>query len=59
MPRFDRRINLTGLARAHLPDEIAILGVDNDEMICDFAPLPLSSVGPGSAARRRQCSTGS
>lgn len=30
----------------HVPDEIAVLGVDNDEMICDFAPLPLSSVDP-------------
>ncbi len=27
-----------------VPDEVAILGVDNDEVLCDFADPPLSSV---------------
>ena len=27
-----------------IPDDIAVLGVDNDELICEFAPVPLSSV---------------
>ncbi len=27
-----------------VPEEIAVLGVDNDELICEFAPVPLSSV---------------
>ncbi len=29
---------------AHIPDEIAILGVDNDEMICELNHPPLSSI---------------
>ncbi len=33
------------LACAHIPDEIAVLGVDNDEMICDLNHPPLSSIG--------------
>jgi LacI family transcriptional regulator len=28
-----------------IPDDIAIIGVGNDELICDFASPPLSSVG--------------
>jgi LacI family transcriptional regulator len=27
-----------------VPEEVAILGVDNDSLVCDFAPIPLSSV---------------
>ena len=27
-----------------VPDEVAVLGVDNDEVLCDFAAPPLSSV---------------
>ena len=27
-----------------VPEEIAVLGADNDELICEFAPVPLSSV---------------
>ncbi len=33
-----------------LPDEIAVLGVDNDEVLCDLCTPPLSSVQPN--ARR-------
>ena len=31
---------------ALIPDEIAVLGVDNDELLCDLADPPLSSVIP-------------
>jgi LacI family transcriptional regulator len=30
----------------HVPDEAAVIGVDNDELLCDFASPPLSSVRP-------------
>jgi LacI family transcriptional regulator len=29
-----------------VPDEIAVIGVDNDDIVCDFAEPPLSSVVP-------------
>jgi len=28
-----------------IPEEVAVLGVDNDEMICEFSDPPLSSIG--------------
>ncbi len=31
-------------AGLRVPEEVAVLGADNDELICDFAPVPLSSV---------------
>jgi LacI family transcriptional regulator len=30
-----------------VPDELAVLGVDNDELLCDLADPPLSSVATG------------
>jgi LacI family transcriptional regulator len=30
----------------HVPDEAAVIGVDNDELLCDFASPPLTSVRP-------------
>ena len=33
-------------AKASMPDEIAVLGVDNDHVLCDFCDPPLSSVIP-------------
>ncbi len=36
--------------RWEVPDEIAVLGVDNDEVLCDLSTPPLSSVQPN--ARR-------
>ena len=30
----------------HVPEEIAVIGVDNDEVICDLSVPPLSSVEP-------------
>ena len=31
-------------AGIHIPDEVAVLGVDNDEMICNLSDPPLSSI---------------
>jgi len=31
-------------AGLHVPEEVAVIGADNDELICEFAPVPLSSV---------------
>ena len=33
-------------AKLSVPDEIAVIGVDNDQVICDFCQPPLSSVIP-------------
>jgi LacI family transcriptional regulator len=38
---------LSELCRVHglrIPDEVALIGVDNDELICEFSSPPLSSV---------------
>ena len=32
-----------------VPDEVAVIGVDNDDIVCDFADPPLSSVVPDTA----------
>lgn len=29
-----------------VPDQVAVIGVDNDELLCDFASPPLSSIQP-------------
>lgn len=34
-------------AGIRVPDEVAILGVDNDQVMCDFCEPPLSSIIPG------------
>jgi LacI family transcriptional regulator len=31
-------------ASLHVPEEVAVLGADNDELVCNFAPVPLSSI---------------
>ena len=31
-------------AQVHVPEEVALLGVDNDELVCGFASPPLSSI---------------
>lgn len=33
------------LNKIRIPEEIAVLGVDNDEMLCDLSDPPLSSIG--------------
>jgi len=35
-----------GRARIAVPDEVAVIGVDNDELLCELADPPLSSVVP-------------
>jgi LacI family transcriptional regulator len=30
-----------------VPDDVAVLGVDNDELLCPYSAVPLSSVDPG------------
>jgi LacI family transcriptional regulator len=44
-----RALQVLGACRrlgAQIPDEVAVLGVDNDELLCDLADPPLSSVIP-------------
>ena len=43
----DRGIELIDACEAAdipVPEQVAILGVDNDDLRCDFAPVPLSSI---------------
>lgn len=42
--RAHHAIEACKLAKIAVPDEIAILGVDNDELVCDLAYIPLSSI---------------
>jgi LacI family transcriptional regulator len=35
------------MAQRHVPDQIAIIGVDNEELMCMLSDPPLSSVDPG------------
>ncbi len=39
-----------GAAGLRVPDDIAVIGVDNDEIICDLSSPPLSSVAMGTEA---------
>ena len=32
------------IAGLHVPEQVAVIGVDNDELVCDFSNPPLSSV---------------
>jgi LacI family transcriptional regulator len=34
----------------HVPEEVSVLGTDNQEMICEYAPVPLSSIRAGITA---------
>lgn len=40
-PRLMQACHDAGVA---IPEEVAILGCDNDPMVCDYTPIPLSSV---------------
>ena len=31
-------------ARLHIPDQVGIVGVDNDELVCELSSPPISSV---------------
>ena len=38
-------------SQAKVPGEVAIVGVDNDEAMCELAEVPLSSIDPNGATR--------
>jgi len=44
--RGRRLINLCRELNVRVPDEVAVVGVDNDEPACELAQVPLSSVRP-------------
>ncbi len=37
-------LNACAAAGLKVPEQVAVVGVDNDELACEFAPVPLSSV---------------
>lgn len=39
-------LSACGEARIQIPRQVAVIGVDNDELLCDFSDPPLSSVLP-------------
>lgn len=42
--RAEQVIEACKIAGLHVPDEVAIIGADNDELVCDLSDPPLSSV---------------
>ena len=42
-------LNACRIARLHVPEQVAVIGVDNDPLLCDFTIPPLSSVAPDHA----------
>jgi LacI family transcriptional regulator len=42
--RGQQVIEACKIAGLHIPEEVAVLGVDNDDMVCDLTDPPLSSV---------------
>jgi LacI family transcriptional regulator len=48
--RAQQLLEACQLLGVHVPDEVAVLGVDNDEVLCELCDPPLSSVQPN--ARR-------
>ena len=50
MAAFDERavevLDACGEAKIQVPQQVAVIGVDNDELLCDFSDPPLSSVLP-------------
>jgi LacI family transcriptional regulator len=42
--RAQQVVEANKAAETHIPDEIAVLGVDNDDIICDLTHPPLSSI---------------
>lgn len=44
--RAQRVLDACGRIGAAVPDDVAVLGVGNDEMVCEFGTPPLSSVVP-------------
>ena len=39
-------LNACRMARLHVPGQVAVIGVDNDPLLCDFTTPPLTSVAP-------------
>lgn len=37
-------MNVCRSAGLHIPEEIAIMGINNDATVCEFAPVPLTSI---------------
>ena len=37
-------VNACEVAELAIPEEVAIVGVDNDQYTCEFAPVPITSV---------------
>jgi LacI family transcriptional regulator, galactose operon repressor len=46
--RGQQVLNACRSVRIAVPDEVAVIGVDNDEVLCDLSDPPLSSVIPNS-----------
>ncbi|MEX0652604.1 MAG: DNA-binding transcriptional regulator [Phycisphaeraceae bacterium] len=44
--RASQLIEACRLAGRRVPEDVALLGVDNDEVMCEMADVPLSSVNP-------------
>jgi len=42
--RGEQVLEACGIAQLHVPEQVAVIGVDDDEMICDLSTPPLSSV---------------
>ncbi len=45
--RSQHIIDACRLAGLHVPEEVAVLGVDNDELVCTLSDIPLSSIALG------------
>ena len=50
MAAFDERaieiLSVCNEAKIQVPQQVAVIGVDNDELLCDFSDPPLSSILP-------------
>jgi len=46
-------VHAASLARLSVPDEIAVLGIDNDQFVCDSGSVTLSSIEPDHYAEGR------
>ena len=44
--RAQQVLNACGQYDIVVPDEVAVIGVDNDEVLCELSELPLSSIDP-------------
>lgn len=42
--RGNRVLEACATARLHVPDDVAVVGVDNDELLCELSTPPLSSI---------------